>query len=321
MVRLVQEVLAAEQRIRPFIRETPVERSRWLSQLTGCDVHLKFENLQYSGSFKARGALNKLLILGESASRGVVAASAGNHGAGIAYAADTLRGTGTVFVPEHVTAEQKDFISSYGVQVITHGEDCLKTEIAARRHAGDHGLPYISPYNDHDVIAGQGTISVELVRQLGDFDAVFLALGGGGLVSGAAGYLKSVQPDMTVVACSPLNSPVMHLSIEAGTIIELPEKETLSHSTAGGIERDAVTLEICRQVVDQRVLVTEDEIGSMMRMFLDRQHMLIEGAAAVSAGGLLKESAHFADRKVVVVICGANVSRAQLAAVCSQPRL
>ncbi len=311
-MELVQEIAHARRRIGGLVRETPVERSRWLSRLSGCDVYLKLENFQHTGSFKVRGALNKLAAIGDATTTGIVAASAGNHGAGIAYAVASRGGEGIVFLPEQVASERIDTIADYGLTVTQQGQDCLQTEIAAQRYAEEKGWTYVSPYNDQEVIAGQGTIGVELVEQIGEFDAAFIALGGGGLISGVATYLKSVLPRVRIVACSPENSPVMHLSIPAGRILEVPTTNTLSHSTAGGVEPDSITLDICRRVVDDRVLVTENEIRESMGMFIDRQQMLIEGAAAVACSAMLKESAKFAGQRVVVLICGANVSREQL---------
>lgn len=305
-------ILAAEARIRSFVRETPTERCHWLSAATGCDVYLKLENFQRTCSFKLRGALNKVLCEADNQPAGFVAASAGNHGAGLAYALSLQQVPGTVFVPASVSATQAERIQAYGVKVVHHGDDCLETERAAREHAEQRGLVYVSPYNDVEVMAGQGTIGVELERQLAPFDAVFAALGGGGLVGGIGSYLKAALPNVEVVACSPENSPVMHRSLEAGRIVELDTQPTLSSSTAGGIEPDSITFEACRKTIDRRVLVAEDEIREMMGQFLDRQQMLVEGAAAMAAAGLVREARHFAGQKVVVVICGANVSRAQL---------
>ena len=311
-MNLPSEVLAAGRRLRGLVRETPVEQCAWLSKLAGCDVYLKLENFQLTSSFKLRGAMNKVLSVAESSPRGFVAASAGNHGAGLAYALRSRGSAGTVFVPESVEAEQMQRIAEYGIRVVKHGQDCLETESAAREHAQQHDLVYVSPYNDVEVMAGQGTIGVELIKQMGAFDAVFIALGGGGLVGGIASFLKSVLVEVQIVACSPENSPVMHRSLEAGRVLEVPMKPTLSSSTAGGIERDSVTFEVCQKAIDRRILVSESEIREVMGQFIDQQHMLIEGAAAVSVAALLKEAREFEGQKVVVVICGANVTRAQL---------
>ena len=171
-------------------------------------------------------------------------------------------------------------------------------------------MTYVSPYNDPQVIGGQGTIGVELARQLDRIDAIYVALGGGGLVSGIAGYLKSVQPGVQVIGCSPQHSQVMVQSIAAGRILDLPSLPTLSDGTAGGIEAGSITFELCRDLVDDYVTVTEDEIAASLRFFLATHHMLIEGAAAVAVAAYLKTRERWAGTQsnVVLVICGANIS-------------
>jgi threonine dehydratase len=188
-----------------------------------------------------------------------------------------------------------------------HGHDPAETEIHARAYAADERLCFVSPYNDPLIIGGQGTIGVELERQLESFDAVFVALGGGGLISGIAGYLKSVRPEVRVVACSPQNSAVMMRSVEAGKILELPSAPTLSDGTAGGVEPGAITFELCRELVDDYVAVTEDEIAESLRVFLRTHPMLIEGAAAVAVAALLRASEKFVGKDVVILLCGANI--------------
>jgi threonine dehydratase len=166
----------------------------------------------------------------------------------------------------------------------------------------------VSPYNDPVVVAGQGTVGLELANQLESVDAVLVALGGGGLIAGLGGFLKSIVPEVEVIACSPEKSAVMHASIEAGRILELDSEPTLSDGTAGGVEPGAITFELCRTIVDRYVLVSEDEIAAAMRLIIDRHHMLIEGAAGVPVAALLKEKASFAGKRVAVVLCGANIS-------------
>lgn len=168
-------------------------------------------------------------------------------------------------------------------------------------------MVYISPYNDPQIIGGQGTIGIELRRQLDSIHAIFIALGGGGLISGIGGYLKSVNTDVTIIGCSPENSPVMVESIRAGKILKMESKPTLSDGTAGGIEPGAVTFELCQEFVDDYVLVSEDEIKKAMKLFIETHHMLIEGAAGVAVASFLKKKGSFADKNVVIIICGANI--------------
>jgi threonine dehydratase len=303
------EVLWAERRIRAHVRETPLEHSLRVSEITKCSTFLKLENLQYTGSFKIRGAMNKLLSLTpEQRARGVVAASSGNHGAAVAFGLSRLNMKGIIFVPERTSPTKLEAIRSYGPEVRFHGSDCAVTEVYARNYAERNGMVYISPYNDPQVIGGQGTIAVELTRQLDRIDAVFVSVGGGGMISGIAGYLKSVSADVTVIGCSPENSPVMARSVKANRILEMESKPTLSDGTAGGIEPGAITFSLCQTLVDDYVLVSENEIREAMLLFMETHHMLIEGAAGVAIASYLKTKDRFRGKNVVVVICGANIS-------------
>ena len=169
-------------------------------------------------------------------------------------------------------------------------------------------MTYISPYNDREVIGGQGTIGLELERQFSDIDAVFLALGGGGLISGVAGYLKGVFPEIEIIGCSPVNSMVMIESLKAGRILDTPSLPTLSDGTAGGLEPGSVTFDLCGKYIDDFMAVTEDEIRESMAAFITRHRMLIEGAAAVPIASFLKMKDRFRGKQVVIIICGGNVS-------------
>jgi threonine dehydratase len=306
---IATEVITAEKRIRPYIRETILEYSPYYSQLAEADVYFKLENLQHTGSFKLRGAMNKMLSLTRAQrDRGVVTASTGNHGAAVAYSLGKLDATGIVFVPENASPGKVQAIERLGAEVHHFGDDTADTEAHARKFAEQNGLTYISPYNDFQVIGGQGTIAVELVNELNKIDTVFIALGGGGLISGIAGYFKSIHPAMEIIGCSPQNSQVMIRSVGADKILELSSLPTISDGTAGGIEPGAVTFDLCRELVDDYETVTENEIKESLREFLQTQHMLIEGAAAVAVAAMVKRCDRLAGKNVVVIICGANIS-------------
>jgi threonine dehydratase len=182
----------------------------------------------------------------------------------------------------------------------------------AREYAAENGMCYLSPYNDEDVVAGQGTCGVEIAKQLPQVDAIFIAVGGGGLISGVGSFLKSVNPTMSVIACQPAASAVMTESVKAGEILELPSQPTLSDGTAGGIEADAITFDLCRAVTDDYVVVSEDQIAEAMRQFIDAHHMLPEGAAGVALAGLRLRADSYKGKNVVVIICGGNISRETL---------
>jgi threonine dehydratase len=309
---LLSEVRAAAERIDGRVRRTPVERSR---RLAGRDdgVWLKLENLQLTGSFKLRGATNAVLSLSDAERRrGVVAASSGNHGAAVACAAKAAGCPALVFVAPGVATSKLAAIRSWGAEVRTHGDDPLDAELEARRHAAAARMTYISPYNDPRVVAGQGTLGLELAEQLPRLDAVFLALGGGGLIAGVGGYLKALWPDLRVIACSPVASPVMHASLAAGRIVELESRPTLSDGTAGGVEPGAITFELCREIVDDSVLVSEEQIAAAVRLIVDSHHTLVEGAAGVAVAGFLAHRQRVAGRRVAIVLCGANIDVAVL---------
>ena len=309
MFEVAAEVERAESRIRPYTRETYLQRSAYLSALGGADVRCKLENLQHTGSFKARGAMNKVLVLtADERRRGVITASTGNHGAAVARSAGQVGTACTVVVPEHADPSKVAAVERLGAAVRLHGDDCVESERFARRWAAEHGVTYVSPYNDPLVVGGQGTVGLELHRQLDHIDAVFVAVGSGGLISGTAGYLKSRRPGVRFIGCSPANSAVMMESVKAGRILDLPSLPTLSDGTAGGVEEDSITFDLARALVDEWVTVTEGEIAGSLRRFVDAEHLLIEGAAAVAVASYEKLAERFRDRTVVIVICGGNIS-------------
>ncbi len=306
---VIQSVKDAETRIRPFLRETYLEFSPFYSELGACKTYFKCENLQHTGSFKVRGALNKILSLSDAErERGVVAASTGNHGAAVAFALKQVAALGLVFVPEDAVAAKLENIGRLGAEVRIHGKDCVETERHARQYARAQQMTYISPYNDPQVIGGQGTVGVELARQHDSLDAVFVSVGGGGLIAGVTAYLKSVWPKVEIIGCSPENSQVMVQSIRAGEILDLPSLPTLSDGTAGGIEKDSITFQLCQDMVDSFVTVKEEEITASLRQFMQVQHMMLEGAAAVAIAAFAKERQRFTGKHVAIVLCGANIS-------------
>jgi threonine dehydratase len=304
--------LAAEARIRPYVVETPLRRSDSLSDACRADVFLKLENLQRTGSFKARGAFNKLLSLDERArARGVVAASTGNHGLAMAYAMKQLGVDGVVFVPEGAAETKVANIRRYGVDVRIHGKEGGATERHARAFAAEHGKVYVSPYNDWDVVAGQATVGVEIARQSPGVDVLVASVGGGGLIGGVAGFLKTTAGGLRTIGASPRNSKTMMESVHAGRILETEHKPTLSDATAGGIDHDTITFDLCARVVDEFVDVDEESIRAAMRTMIEREHLLVEGSGGVAVAAL--DAADGLEGKtVVVVVCGANVDPAKL---------
>lgn len=303
---LFPEIQAAEARIRPHVLTTPLEHSPVLSEQTGADVWLKLECLQTTGSFKLRGAANKILWASpEQRARGIVTASTGNHGTAVAHMLDRLGAQGTIFVPQNVSVAKVASMRRYAnVRLHYHGQDCIATEEEARRQATEQGLLFVSPYNDLQVVAGQGTIGLELMQQLPTAEVVYVPVGGGGLVSGIAGYLKAVRPQTRVIGCQPHNSAVMYASVQAGKVLDLPSGQTLSDGTAGGIEADTITLAYCQQYVDEFVLLSEAELRRAWRLVLEAHCLLVEGAAALSVAALLKQGRAPAGKQVVLILCG-----------------
>jgi threonine dehydratase len=306
----------AEKRIRSFIRLTPLSPSSLRTGGSNGRVLLKLENLQETGAFKLRGAANKLLVLPtEHAARGIIAASTGNHAIAVATIGQKLGIPVEIYASEHLHPLKRAKIETLRARLRTVGGDALLAEQTARQEAERTRRPYVSPYNDADVIAGQGTVAVELQDQLREhgverLDAVFVAVGGGGLIGGIGAHLKEVSPHTQVVGCWPENSPALYECIRAGAVIDVPEKPTLSTSTAGGVEEGAITLELCRRVIDRSVLVSEAEILAAARLVWRSENMLIEGAAAVAVAAFLKTAAEYAGKNVAIVICGGNVDPA-----------
>jgi threonine dehydratase len=218
-------------------------------------------------------------------------------------------------VPEQTSTAKVDAIRSYGGDIRFFGTDGLDTEQHAREFAAERGMYYLSPYNDPTVIAGQGTCGVEIIRQLPDVDAAFIAVGGGGLISGVGSVLKQHNPRVRLFGCQPEASAVMARSVEAGRILDLPSEPTLSDGTAGGIEPESITFELCRELVDEFVLVSERQIAAAMRQYIQVEQHQIEGAAGVAIAALLSRTKAVAGMTIVVIICGGNISAQTLESV------
>jgi threonine dehydratase len=309
----VQDIAEAEARIRPLVRETPLDRSLHLSCLGNADVYLKLEHLQHTGSFKLRGATNKILSLDREQLRaGVIAASTGNHGMGVCYAARHAGTTATIYLPRDVSEQKLATIKQFGGIPVLSAGDCLEAEYSAREAARKSGQVFISPYNDPQVIAGQGTIGAEIARQLDRIDAVFIATGGGGLIAGVAAYLKSVSPHTRVIGCWPENARALYECLRAGRIIEVSEEPTISESTAGGVEEGSVTFTLCQRLIDDYALVSEAEIRDAMRLILNEEHWIIEGSAGVAVAAYLKTREKYAGQNVALILCGRNILSTKL---------
>lgn len=306
LIVLIEE---ARNRIYSLARQTPVARLPRDSRLpSSLRAFAKMEQQQVTGSFKLRGACNKIFSLSpEIAAKGVVTSSTGNHGLGVAAAAKFRGIEAEVFLSSQVPEAKWKKIESYGVRIRKAGDDPLEAELAARAAAEQSGRTYVSPYNDWQVVAGQGTLAVELLRQVEPIDAVYIATGGGGLVGGIGTYLRERSPHTEIVGCWPENSRVLYECIQAGRILEYPETYTLSESTAGGVEPGSITFELARRAIHRSVLVSEDAILDAMRWARDRGWN-IEGAAGVALAALFQDVDRYEGKNVVVVFCGGNLS-------------
>jgi threonine dehydratase len=308
-VDFAARIREAYARIRDGIKRTPVEPSPELGREIGAEVYAKWECDQTTGSFKLRGALNKLRSLspGDRA-RGVVSASTGNHGLAISHAA-RLEGIALkLFLPENVAEVKKSRIESLGVDVEVRGASCDKAEAVARDFAGRTGRVFVSPYNDWDIVFGAGTVGLELHEDLPRFDDVLVPIGGGGFIAGVAAYLKAVRPGVRIIGVQPETSAFMAASLAAGRLVDIDERETMADAVAGAIEPGSITFPLCRDLVDAVELVPEPSIARAMALVHARHGRMIEGAGALPFAALLVAPAARKGRTAVVVASGGNIS-------------
>ena len=304
------------KRSNPHIRHTPLEHSPYLSNLASANVFLKLDNIQKTGSFKFRGAISKMTSMSDQEkSNGVVTASTGNHGAACSLAMSTLQINGKIVVPENVHKNKVENILNLGGEVEYYGDDCIDAEERAQEISKTTGATYISPYNDEAIVCGQGTMGLEIWEDLKGVDAVFISVGGGGLISGVGGYLKSMNESIQVYGVSPENSCVMYESLKAGKQLDLPSEPTLSDGTAGGVEFGSMTFEMCKEIIDDFSIVSEGEIAKGIQIGVEKHHQLIEGAAGTAIAGFMKQKDKFKDKTVVLVMCGGNISGAVLKSI------
>ncbi|MCX6571374.1 MAG: pyridoxal-phosphate dependent enzyme [Candidatus Aminicenantes bacterium] len=315
-VNFPDKVREAYGRIQADIRRTPLEYSEPLSRETGARVYVKWECDQVTGSFKLRGALNKLRSLSDAdRGRGVVSASTGNHGLAISHAS-RLEGIGLkLFLPTTVAEVKKAKIEALGVDVELQGSSCEKTEAIARDFAGRTGRVFVSPYNDWDIVFGAGTVGLELADDLSRFEDVLVPVGGGGLIAGIAGFLKAARPEARIVGVEPETSAFMAASLAAGRLVEIDEKETMADAVAGGIEPGAITFPLCRDMVDFIEVVPESLIARSLALVREHHGRMVEGAGALPFAALLHSPAKWRDRTVVAVVSGGNIAPARFRAI------
>ncbi len=287
---------------------TPLQYSRAFTHKAGCHVHIKIESIQPIRAFKVRGALTKIMRLHpEKGSAGVITASAGNHGQGVAYAAAVFKIPATVYVPETANQLKVEAIKRLGATVVPAGRNYNDAYLEAIRHQEQGGATFVHAFNDPDVIAGQGSIAVELLHDLEDFDTVLVPIGGGGLIGGIAMYLKEKRPGVRVIGVEPAGADGMRRSLEAGRVVTLDRVNTIADGLAASAP-GPLTLELAQRYVDEIVLVQDNEMLRAIRLMFEWEHLLAEPAGAAAMAALLYHYSPAPNDRVVVLLSGANVT-------------
>ena len=309
----VADIRAAAGRLRGQILDTPCVESRTLSQITGAQVFLKFENLQFTASFKERGACNKLAQLNDEEKRhGVIAMSAGNHAQGVAYHAQRLGLRAVIVMPRFTPQVKIERTRSFNAEVVLHGDTLEESRGYALKQAGEQGLAFVHPYDDEAIVAGQGTVGLEMLQAVPELDTLVVAVGGGGLIAGIAVAAKAVKPHIEVIGVQTLRFPNMYNAIKHQS---LPQGgSTIAEGIAVGTP-GRITQAIIEKQVDDLLLVDEGDIEQSIVMLLEIEKTLVEGAGAASLAALLKNPQRFAGRKVGLVLGGGNIDPMLLAAI------
>jgi len=303
-----QDILEANRKIRDCVTRTPTHLSVVFSRKTGAEVYLKLETFQPIGVFKIRGAINKICSLSPSElKKGLVAASSGNHGLAVSYAAKIYGAKAVIVVPENAVEEKVKAIESYGAKVIKYGKDYDEAYSKAIEIQKKTRASFVHPFNDPFVIAGQGTIGLELLEDIPDLDTVIVPVGGGGLISGIAIATKTLKPGIRIVGVQPEGAPAVYRSWKAGKIVETDSVNTVADGLASRKPLDP-TFKIIKRYVNNIVLVTDQEIGEAVLTLLREAHILAEPSGAASMAALLFKYHPKSEEKVAVVVSGANIS-------------
>jgi len=308
------DIEAAAKRLTGQVLDTPCVESKTLGQIIGAQVFLKFENLQFTASFKERGALNKLATLVESDQpiKGVIAASAGNHAQGVAHHAQRLGLRAVIVMPQHTPTVKVERTRGFGADVVLHGDGFDQARDRALQMAAEQGLTFVHPFDDPAVIAGQGTIALEMLRTQPDLDTLVIAVGGGGLISGIATAVRALKSGVEIVGVQTARFPAM-VNVVKGT--QHPQgASTIAEGIAVGLP-GLLTRELVKQHVDDLVLVDEGDIEQAIVMLLEIEKTLVEGAGAAGLAALLKDPARFAGKKVGLVLCGGNIDPLLLSSI------
>jgi threonine dehydratase len=313
------DVLAAAERIRDTVKRTRLVRSAALSEIAHGDVYLKLENEQLTGSFKVRGALNALGTLPESVRRrGVVASSAGNHGMGVAFAAREMGVPATIFVPSAAPKVKRDGIAGLGAALDTSQPHYDAAMVAAKAFAAEHGLTYVNPCLGDALLAGQGTVALEILADLPDVASIVAPVGGGGLLGGIASLVRRVAPDVRILGAQSVNTAAMSRSVAARRVVEIPVAPTLADGLAGQIDDEA--LDIGLNGLDEIVTLTEEEIARTIAWLTTTHDITAEGAGSVGVGAVWLRKLQQLATPAAVVVSGGNIDEARLAEILGAER-
>ena len=305
-----KEIQLAKERITPYIRKTPLFRSYYLSLISGGDVYLKVESLQLTGSFKLRGAFNKLLNLTkEEVKNGIITASSGNHAQAIGISSEKLGISAKIVVPTNTPKNKLDKIRKFNVELVLLGDNYDESEQIALELAEKENRTWISPYNDELVIAGQGTIVPEIYEELQEIDSILVPIGGGGLISGIAIAAKDVYSNAKVIGIQTEACPTMYESIKAGKIIDIEMFDSVADGVWGGIEKDSITFDITKDFVDEIVVVKEETIKKAISVIWKNEEFVTEASGAMAITPILDNPEKFKDKVVVCVISGGNIDK------------
>jgi threonine dehydratase len=311
----LEDIQAAQTAIKPYAKQTLLQKSQSLSELTGAEVFLKLENLQVTNSFKVRGAINRLLQLSaEEKKQGVITASAGNHGQAVAFGAQQMGFSAKIVVPTSTPKVKVDGIKRWGADLLLFGETFPEAEKKAKQLSQAEGRVFVSPYNDTYVVAGQGTVGLEILEQLPKVDVVVVPVGGGGLIAGISTAVKNQNQKVQVVGVQSEVTPMMYESLNMGQIVP-PHRHgtnTIAEGIGGGIEQGSITFAITQKLVDKIELVKEESISKAVYLLCTREQQKVEGSGAAGVALLLEKPEMFKGLTVAIVISGGNIDDARL---------
>jgi len=303
------DIKAAHTRIQSFVKKTPLIQSKYLSDFCNSQVYLKLENQQITNSFKIRGALNKMMTLTpEEKEKGVLAVSSGNHAQAVGVAAAHLKIPAKIIIPENTPKNKIEKIKKYDVILEIYPGDYDETELYARKISKKTDSIFISGYNDNYIVAGQGTIGIELSDQLENITDVIVPVGGGGLISGIAVAIKKMHPKARVIGVQSEASPAFYESLKAGKIIDVELFDSIADGMWGGIEKGSVTFDIVQKFVDEILLVKEETIKKAIGLLWKEDKQKVEGSAAATIAALLENQTKFEDKTIVCIMSGGNIN-------------